>query len=350
MKFDRDAATESGRHIPRSASARFKLWRYRLLPAITFLSTAALCAIIWSNREEGLRCVGEVRCADVVVASPAAGVIVQFARDNGAAWSALDQVAEGEIIAKLDDRQAKLDANLVIHEIDKLTSEIRVYQSKLTSNGEGETTSTAAAALLEELSALEHLRQGLKNAASGTAETSKYVPQEMPIASHDFQSNNSQAIAPNLLNFQQARTGLELRARQIQLELEKLVIRAPVSGAFKSIEASVGQAVSPGAVLGEIEEVDNCHILAFVPDNSRWKLAKGRWARIRTRELNWKTIPAVISAVSDHLQVIPGRHSGSSSERWGSPVKLELSGPAKLKPGSLVDVFFLPALPTTSKP
>lgn len=342
VKSDLGHVRHSVQRIPRSWPVRLRRLQFSALPLIVFAATVIGCAWLWQMRGLAVHSVGEVEASRVDVASPLSGVVVQLSRNDGGMWSIFDRVAKGDVLATLDDRQAKLNHQMLLHELEVLEADGAECQKELTSAELEEGAKEALRAMLASaLASLEKMRSTLLKFGgehSAATPASHLTTQQTSV---QFPANVPQELQMRLNQFQAALRSFSLKLDQYQLESERLVIRAPIPGTLVAIYCWPGQAVPQNGVIATIAAEHGRHIVSFLPEESMLQATAGMPVKIRSRGRPDFIAASSVEQLGAQLDQMPQHLLGpNSSPRWGLPVRVKLPQGLDLRPGSLVDIVF----------
>jgi hypothetical protein len=123
-----------------------------------------------------------------------------------------------------------------------------------------------------------------------------------------------------------------------------LDITAPFGGQVVKVDCNPGQAVASGQTLFRIASDRGLSITTYVRSDQRARPEPGMAVDIREESDAARTFHAVIERVGPQYEPIPSAQlRDRKAEEWGVPVIISLPPEAKLKPGELVYVGWLPA-------
>lgn len=124
----------------------------------------------------------------------------------------------------------------------------------------------------------------------------------------------------------------------------KLVdITAPFGGQVVKVDCYPGQTVVSGQTLFRIASDRGLSITTYVRSDQRARPEPGMAVDVREESDAGRTFHAVIERVGPQYEPIPSAQlRDRKAEEWGVPVIISLPPDAKLKPGELVYVGWLP--------
>ena len=131
----------------------------------------------------------------------------------------------------------------------------------------------------------------------------------------------------------------QARIRELEIQLQGLAIRAPMSGIVMEVLRRPGQSVQPGDPVLRLAADHGRYVVSFVRQEINWRPTEGAMVTIRERRPNGRSAKAVVQRIGP--QVIPvSAHQlrTQGTPEWGLPVQLALPAELDLAPGELVDV------------
>lgn len=129
----------------------------------------------------------------------------------------------------------------------------------------------------------------------------------------------------------------------IEVQLEKIVVKAPVSGVILARNIQPGEVVSPGStvfVIGQLEEVE---LIVYIPETQYGKVNLGDQVSITVDSFPAETFTGTVVHISDKAEFTP-RNVQTVEGRSATVYAIKLSVPnpdLKLKPGMPTDVTFV---------
>ena len=139
-----------------------------------------------------------------------------------------------------------------------------------------------------------------------------------------------------------ARSQLEAQLDAIDLELEKYVVRAPVSGVLIIRNVEPGELILPGAPAMTIGQLDDLTLTVYVPEDRYGQISLGDLALATVDSYPAETFEAVVTRISDRAEFTP-RNVQTEEDRRSTVYAIVLSvedPDGKLKPGMPADVEF----------
>jgi len=341
-------------------SHRFRRFRYRVVPVLVFLAAGTGAVWLWQQQAGTPRAVGEVEVVRYELAAPAGGILVspsgpahqlfdllaagelvarlddrpvlaslemvrgevvrlQKELEATAAKTALDLAAAASNLStynlrKLtESRQLALDlerARLTLVDRKALLEADRVQLQRLNELYEatrkvflqGAETQymmldvqlrrdTVAARCQGEQKAVEEAQQQLQTVQSRQEGTLKEIAQ-LP-ALPPAQATLAALLAP----LQAAVAVEEAHIRQVQLQVDSLVIRSPAAGRICDIYRRPGQAVQPGDPILAVTVPRSRNVISYVREYQSMRPEVGMEADIRVRTLPRRTVSGRVEQV-----------------------------------------------------
>jgi len=146
-------------------------------------------------------------------------------------------------------------------------------------------------------------------------------------------------ISSSLL-VEQAKAEVEI----LELQIEKLEIRSPLSGVILSRSAEPGEVIAAGYTLMTIGDLDSLTVTVYLPENRYGQVSLGDPAELTVDSYPDTVLEAEIIYISDQAEYTP-RNVQTQEERQNTvyAVKLKVDNTSGiLKPGMPADVVFNP--------
>lgn len=135
----------------------------------------------------------------------------------------------------------------------------------------------------------------------------------------------------------------EVNLTLVELQQEKLIIRAPVSGTVLTSSLDAGEVVQAGGPLMTIGVLDEMHITVYLPENQYGRVSIGDRAEVEVDSFPEEVFSAEVVRIADEAEFTP-RNVQTEEERQTTVYAVELRvirGEEKLKPGMPADVIFV---------
>jgi multidrug resistance efflux pump len=139
-------------------------------------------------------------------------------------------------------------------------------------------------------------------------------------------------------NLAQAQAQLEL----IDVQLKKLVVRAPAHGTVVARSIEPGEVVQAGAAVLTLGQLDDLTITVYIPEDRYGQIHLGARATVTVDSFPGETFEATVTHIADRAEFTPRNVQTEAGRRTTVfAVKLSVSDPAgRLKPGMPADVQF----------
>ncbi len=338
--------------LPRAHAAP---WMRRTLFATALLSLAAALAVALGPMAETVPVAGEIRPAGFVYASPATeGLLAHVAVAEG------DTVAEGRLLATLDDWHLVRDLRLLDAELETARAELARATAAARRTAAvpiaGEFIFSAREAEKQrELLALQqsHLATTEKLASLGSASSVDVLHLRMQVlaseallarhqraaelAAGDY-GRSALAEAEASRDFAAARVRvLETRRQGLEEERERLAVRAPRAGVVTATASLYpGLAVHPGRALFKIAEPGPSVLRLRAGEDRISELRPGQLVRFRPRSNPDRLAPYATAVL---VSIAPDRELDDDQATGAGDYLLDagkLSAPYPLPPGARV--------------
>ena len=120
----------NGGRIPTPWSHRWRRMRYSMLPVVSFCVCLAVTLWLWHRQGQLPHAVGEVEVVRMDVASGVDGRLLPLSVVRPA-WTLLDTVQEGQVIARLDAEALKAQVAALQAGVERLEKELDAEAAKL---------------------------------------------------------------------------------------------------------------------------------------------------------------------------------------------------------------------------
>jgi len=108
-------------------SQQFRRIRYQLIPVLAFGGSLILALRLWERHAGTPMAVGEIEALQFQMTAPVAGILAEV---PGKAWHRFDKVAQGDVVARLDDRIAEAALATVRKELGQLKAELAATEAR----------------------------------------------------------------------------------------------------------------------------------------------------------------------------------------------------------------------------
>lgn len=294
---------------------------------------------------------------------PLRALLAALQADAAALRQELESTAEESLIADAEraiehDRQATalavelercrlevVDRNVKLQESQVELSRIASQLKYMTMVAESRPFSSADAKRLEaDQDAVKKLIESHERALKTSRENFEAAKQRKEAYGPVAKTNVERLLLP----VRQEIVAAEARAKEVEMQLENLVVRSPVSGTISAVFYQPGQGVKAGEPIMVVAADTPSHIVAYLPANSRVKVASGTDVNIRARSSN-TGFNAKVEAVASQWEPLPLdllRDQNISQIALAVQIRIPEPLSASLRPGELVDVKFpIPSSP-----
>jgi HlyD family secretion protein len=139
-----------------------------------------------------------------------------------------------------------------------------------------------------------------------------------------------------------ARARAEVDAETLDLQLDKLLVRAPLSGVVMARSIEPGEVLLAGARALSIGQTDQLTITVFIPEDRYGQIDLGDHVKVSVDSFPEETFDAVVTRIADEAEFTPRNVQTEEGRRTTVfAVELTVTDPGgKLKPGMPADVTF----------
>jgi multidrug resistance efflux pump len=128
----------------------------------------------------------------------------------------------------------------------------------------------------------------------------------------------------------------------VQVQLEKMIVSAPISGTVTTRTINVGEVIQPGLATMTISQLDQLTVTVYIPENQYGRINLGDSAELKVDSFPTQRFDAVVTRIADQAEYTP-RNVQTQEERQTTvyAIELKVENPeGKLKPGMPTDVVF----------
>jgi HlyD family secretion protein len=143
-------------------------------------------------------------------------------------------------------------------------------------------------------------------------------------------------------NLAAARAQTEAQLKSIDLQLEKLVVRAPEDGVVLTRSVQAGEVAQAGMAAITLGKLNDLKVTVYIAEDHYGQLSLGDHASLSVDSYPGQTFDAVVTRISDQAEYTP-RNVQTKEVRQTTVYGVELSiksGQSKLIPGMPTDVVF----------
>lgn len=303
--------------------------KFRLL-VLAALALAAAAACRRSLPPDRVRVSGEVEATDVQIAPQVGGRLLELHAIEG------DRVAAGDLLAKLDTRDAELALQRAVAEHDQADAALRLLQAGSRVEDVRQAEAQLATAQSDVGAAEAELRsaeadvqrfEALLAANSGSRKQRDDAVTRRDVAREHVQGarDRVRAARENLdrlragarpQEIQQARARVAAAAAQIatiQKNIADATLTAPVSGIVTEKLADVGELIQPHAPIVVVTDLDHAWANVYVDEPDVPRLRLGQPATVFT-DAGGPGVPGTVSYISAKAEFTP-RNVQTAEER-----------------------------------
>ena len=378
------------RRIRTSWHRRWRRVRYQLLPVLVFAVTGAGAIWLWSAHVGLPNGVGRVEAVRSDIVSPIDGTLVQVASEPVELFST---VRAGQVVAQLDDRAAYAlleamkgelaqlrkelvataatvreeqaarahdemrEARRLAFHVEELRLAILDRQVQVETDEIEQARLNVTCELLKDLvdkglesrlalAELERERDVVgqritSNRKVLNAAEAQKAAREQRLA--EFSVTQAADLDTVLAPLREAITAQEGYVKEVQLQIDSLKIRSPITGTVTAIHSWPGQSVVAGVPIVAIASSDRRFIVSYVRQESRFRPFKGMAVDVSVRTLPRRTVEACVTEVGPQVELVPEAHLRDPVvPEWGLPVRISLPNSLDVTAGELVDLVFRP--------
>lgn len=365
-------------------------WRRHLRdkgPGVVFAASLLTVIWLWGRSGQSQHLLGEVEALKIAVAADSEGLI----RDSPASSSGLfDRVEKGQVLARLDDRRVAARLLVLQTELARLRSETaaataRAEQDESDRQLEFVLQTTRVRfeieqrriALLERRLEVENEKFELQRCDERLAATEQLVAKRIePRQRLTDERLRRDQIAARLAESECELTGAsqrldealeafdacqpptatdvatltaplrdaievhEAKIREVQTEIDQLVVRAPVRGKIAAIHHWPGEYVKAGEPILSITPDDGRCVISYLRQELRVGVEVGDQVELRPWPSWGQTaIGSAVLEVGPQLEPLPPHHCRDPRvPEWGLPLRIALPDGLRVRPGELLDV------------
>ena len=308
-----------------------------------------------------------------------------------------DQVARGQVLLTMDDRQERIQLGAIEKDIERLSAEVLAEQARLTADNaraEAEVDDLVRRfAIDREAAHIEYLTQLMADARDRITLRGLKVEYEIVRSLHeqanapyrelnDIQTEaesletaiteNQPVLARSKEAFEEAdrrwaeytqhaevanayepaltplRLAVEVRRRDLEevvRQIDMHVLRAPIDGQVTTLLAHVGDHVQPGATLATVSPTSTNLVVAYLPEQMALATNVGAPVSVDCAAMSGdgpRRYAGTVVSMSAAVAQLPQRCWPTPTyPTWGRGLVVALSDNARLMPGEAVTVRFL---------
>jgi multidrug resistance efflux pump len=374
--------------IPIPWGQRWQRFRHGTLPALGLIVFTAGTVWLWSQAGEMPHAIGEVEVVRVDVVAGQGGILVPRPQGD---WTLFDVVEANQVVAQLDDRPLRAQMATLNQELVRLRAELgataarlpiseadraRVYgaeRTRMLFEFEQKRLTVLERQVQVELDRLEAQRtsiffeclkplyekkmvseQELSNARLYRDEAAKHLAEDLKVLSEaETQQKDAQARLDKLPKFQALDIAKELvpiaaaadvqksRIAELELEIGRLVIRAPIRGRIVTVYHRGQENVRAGDPILTVAAEQGRYMVGYVRQEQHVAPKVGMRVDVRVRAAISHPISTVVERVGPQLELIPTHLCRDPKmPEWGLPVRITLPEDFAGRPGELFELTF----------
>jgi HlyD family secretion protein len=134
----------------------------------------------------------------------------------------------------------------------------------------------------------------------------------------------------------------QAQAAALQAQIDKLTLRAPLSGVVLKRSIEPGEVVAPGASLMSLADTANLYITVYVPENRYGQIKVGQPVVVKVDSFPNESFAAKVLRIADQAEFTP-RNVQTAEGRATTVFAVKLAvdnADGRLKPGMPADVYF----------
>jgi membrane fusion protein YbhG len=140
-----------------------------------------------------------------------------------------------------------------------------------------------------------------------------------------------------------AQASTQAQVAAIDLQLEKLIVRAPSAGVVLTRSVEPGEVVQAGLTVLSLGDLQSLRVKVYIPEDRYGQIGLGDHASLAVDSFPGKSFDGVVTAISDQAEFTP-RNVQTKDVRQTTVYGVELSirsGQGRLIPGMPTDVTFV---------
>ncbi len=380
------------RPIPIPWTRRLQRLRRTVLPVASFAGCIVLTGWLWQRQGLLPNSVGEVEAVRIDIAAGTDGIMVPLSRGQ---WTLFERVEANELLARLDDRfvraematlkaelaqlrgdlaaaaeqieldeaQRRLDHRRESRRLTWQTEQLRLdvldRRASIEADRIEEMRLNQQLVLLEPLQSQDavsimevtdlrlqrdEVRKQIEENERGLAESQAQL--ERSLASLQEYPQPRTAQTARLLEPLQAAIAVgERKIDQMQVQIDGLEIRAPISGTICQIHCWPGQSLRAGDPVVTVAADQGRYIISYVRQEQRVRPEVGMPVWVRVHGSGGGLVRTAVERIGPQVEPLPVHlQRDPKIEEWGLPVCIRPPANLELCPGQLIDVRFDPWL------
>ncbi|MFP4380090.1 MAG: HlyD family secretion protein [Candidatus Sumerlaeia bacterium] len=375
--------TENNKPVATPWGRKLRFFGRKIVPLLAWIAVIGMIAWLARHRVYHMEAVGIVEKQSALLVAPMDGRIIAMG------VSLFDQVKQGDVLALMDDKQFRLQAQTARAEMDRLKAALTAMHVETAGLIQDElrryqlNAEEARLDLLDRQVAMETDRVQLLELRMNLERYGKLVEENiMDRESYDILrlqeealetkiKENEKAIAYARQMLKEAERRLadkqkdkpetlieagieplsqEIRAQQSRIEemnalAENLVLRAPLSGMISNISKLTGENVLAGTELLQISAPESNTVLGYIADASITDIHEGDTVQLISRRNPREIVHAKIIKVGSSIERFPNRlRPDPNRPQWGLSIRIGAIPENQFYPGEVLDIRLRPVL------
>ncbi len=334
--------------------------------------------------------IGEVEAIRVDVATGLGGILAPMPQGS---WTLFDVVEANQVVAQIDDRPLRAQLGTLTEELGRLRKELAAVAARL-SVSEADRARTYAAEKIRLQCELEQRRltvlerqtqvqmdrleaqrtsiyfdclkplyekkmiseQEYNNARLTRDEAAKRLAEDLKVQGEaetqqkDAQKRSSQLadyqaldLAKELAPIEAAAVVQQSRIAELELEISRLAIRAPIRGRVVAVHHWPRENVKPGDPIVTVAAEQGRYLIGYVRQEQHIRAKVGMQVDVRVRAAISRPVSTVVERVGPQVEPIPLHLCRDPKmPEWGLPVRITCPKDFAGHPGELFELTFKP--------
>lgn len=374
--------------IPIPWKHRWRRFRYGSLPLLGLAAGIATTLYLWGQQGVLPELIGEVESVRVEVTAATDGSLIPLA---GGQWSLFDEVEFNQVVAQLDDTPIRAQLATLAEELGRLRKELDAAAAKLATSEADRTRSHLTEAvrlkieaeqrrlgvldrrILVETDALELERLNIRVSCLTPLFAKKLVSEMEMKNERMLRDEAAKRLAANTKALGEGETQLraaeqrlkqyppslgadlvkelapiaaaasveQARIREVEVQIGRLAIRAPIRGVICAVQRRPGENVRAGDPIVTLAADAGRYIVSYVRQQQRFKPTVGMPVDVRVLAPASHALRTVVERVGPQVEPVPSHQCRDPRiPEWGLPVRIALPRGCVSRPGELLEVTF----------
>ena len=375
-------------YIPIPWKQRWRRFRFEILPTLGLLAFGALTVWLWSNSGGMPHTIGEVEAIRVEITSPLDGILAQPA---GGPWALFERVEPNQLVAQLDDRPIRAQLATLTEELGRLRKELDAAVEKIAVTEsdrvrahwtetirlsveleqrrialldrqvlvavdrlEAERTNTRLECLKPLYAKKMVSELEINDAKMLREEAAKRLAENLKLLSEcETQTKDAEARQQKIPDFRRTDVPKELapitaaadvqqaKIRELEVQIARMTIRAPIGGLICCVHHWPGEAVHAADPILTLAAEQGRYIVSYIRQEQRIEPKVGMAVDVRVRAPLSTPYSTVVERIGPQIEAIPAHQCRDPKiPEWGLPVRITVPVELAIRPGQLLDVTF----------